>query len=263
MNCLVSSPSAPPIAAGRYQIRLAQNAGDMLAAQRLRFEVFNIELNLGFDASYLSGLDRDRFEAGCDHLLIEEVSTGAVVATCRLQTGQLAALNLGYSHARQFDFAPFDSIRFELVEVSRACLHLEHRERNVLNLLWRGITLYSFARRARYLIGCSSHPTQNAALGAAMYASLGEENLAPEQFRTVARKTHTLPHTAEPGDQPTTIPHLLRAYLAIGAKVCGPPALDPEFKTIDFLTLLDLESLTEAARQNLLGCSASAGPKSK
>ena len=39
------------------------------------------------------------------------------------------------------------------------------------------------------------------------------------------------------------IPKLLRAYLAVGAKICGPPAIDPEFKTIDFLTLMDLQAL--------------------
>lgn len=39
------------------------------------------------------------------------------------------------------------------------------------------------------------------------------------------------------------VPKLLRAYLAIGAKICGPPALDRGFKTIDFLTLLDLQAL--------------------
>jgi len=35
------------------------------------------------------------------------------------------------------------------------------------------------------------------------------------------------------------IPKLLRAYLTVGAKICGPPALDRQFKTLDFLTLLD------------------------
>ena len=39
------------------------------------------------------------------------------------------------------------------------------------------------------------------------------------------------------------IPKLLRAYLVVGAKICGPPAIDREFKTIDFLTLMDLEAL--------------------
>lgn len=257
MNCLVSTPTAAPLAAGRYQIRIAQNAGDLLAAQRLRFEVFNIELNLGLDTSYLSGLDRDRFEPGCDHLLIEEVRSGAVVGTCRLQTGQVAALNLGYCHARRFDFTPLESIRFETVEISRACLHVEHRERSVLNLLWRAIVLYSTARRARYLIGCSSHPTQNSVLGASMYASIAECHLAPAQFRTVPRPENAIPVGAPFGDSPMALPHLLRAYLAVGAKVCGPPAIDVEFKTIDFLTLLDLDSLTEAARRNLLGCATS------
>jgi putative hemolysin len=38
-------------------------------------------------------------------------------------------------------------------------------------------------------------------------------------------------------------PKLLRAYLTIGAKICSGPAIDREFKTIDFLTLLDLQTL--------------------
>ena len=36
---------------------------------------------------------------------------------------------------------------------------------------------------------------------------------------------------------------LLRAYLTVGAQICGPPALDAEFGAIDFLTLLDLAAL--------------------
>ena len=259
MNCLVSTPTAAPLTSGRYQIRLAQNQGDLVAAQRLRFEVFNAELNLGLDNSYLSGLDRDRFEPACDHLLIEEVRSGTVVGTCRLQTGQVAGLHLGYSHARRFDYSPFEAIRFETVEITRACLHLEHRERSVLNLLWRGIVLYSTARRMRYLLGCSSHPAQNVHLGASMFASLAQKYLAPEPFRTSPLPAHTLPPGAPAGDVPMALPHLLRAYLAVGARVCGPPAIDPDFRTLDFLTILDLESLTEAAHRNLLGCGSAQG----
>lgn len=33
-------------------------------------------------------------------------------------------------------------------------------------------------------------------------------------------------------------------YLALGAKICGPPALDRAFKTIDFLTLMDLREVS-------------------
>ena len=40
--------------------------------------------------------------------------------------------------------------------------------------------------------------------------------------------------------------------MTVGAKICGPPALDRHFKTIDFLTLLDLESLTPLAKARFL-----------
>ncbi len=42
-------------------------------------------------------------------------------------------------------------------------------------------------------------------------------------------------------------------YLAIGAKICGEPALDREFGTIVFLTWLDLESLPLRVLRKYLG----------
>ena len=51
---------------------------------------------------------------------------------------------------------------------------------------------------------------------------------------------------------PTKIPRLLKTYLAIGARICAPPAWDRDFGTIDFLTLLDLEVLSPSARNRFL-----------
>jgi putative hemolysin len=48
------------------------------------------------------------------------------------------------------------------------------------------------------------------------------------------------------------VPKLLRAYLAVGAKICGPPAIDREFKTIDFLTLMDLKTLHPRVRARFM-----------
>ena len=50
-----------------YTLRMAQSPADLHAVQRLRFEVFNIELQEGLIASYASGLDADPFDAVCDH----------------------------------------------------------------------------------------------------------------------------------------------------------------------------------------------------
>jgi putative hemolysin len=40
------------------------------------------------------------------------------------------------------------------------------------------------------------------------------------------------------------MPSLMEMYLRYGAKVCGPPAIDRAFKTIDFFVLLDIDELT-------------------
>jgi putative hemolysin len=85
-------------------------------------------------------------------------------------------------------------------------------------------------------------------VGASAYADLCRRYLAPPACRTRPLPAYDccLNHLAA---EPVKIPKLLRAYLALGAKICGPPALDREFKTIDFLTLLDLETLPLLVRQ--------------
>jgi putative hemolysin len=46
-------------------------------------------------------------------------------------------------------------------------------------------------------------------------------------------------------------PRLFRAYLEVSARLCGPPAIDREFKTIDFLTLIDLRHIPDRVRTRL------------
>jgi putative hemolysin len=233
-------------------VRLARGASDIQAAQRLRFEVFNLELNEGLDAAYLNGLDADRFDDCCDHLLVEDTRTGAVVGTYRLQTGQLAAAHHGYYSAQEFDFTPFESIRCQTVELGRACVHKDHRKLAVVNLLWRGIATYAFERKARYLIGCSSLTSQDEAVGLAMYETLKASYLVEGAYRTEPIGDYRIANSMAAAD-PLPVPKLLRAYFSLGAKICGPPAIDREFKTIDFLTILDLHALSEAARTHFLG----------
>src|SRR5262245_14529213 len=74
-----------------YAVRLAATPNEVRAAQALRFEVFNLELNEGLQKSYRNRLDRDVFDGVCDHLLVEHLSSGNVVGTYRLQTGANAA----------------------------------------------------------------------------------------------------------------------------------------------------------------------------
>jgi putative hemolysin len=245
VRLLVKSPAD-------YGVRLAQTPAEVQAAQALRFQVFNLELNEGLEHSHQTGLDADPFDAVCEHLLVEHVPTREVVGTYRLQTGASAANNLGYYCAQEFEFAPFEPLRSEIIELGRACVHRQHRNLVVLGMLWKGIADYASRQGGRYLVGCSSLTSQDPAVGAAAYANLCRQHLAAGPLRT-----RPLAALACPLDQlapePVTIPKLLRAYLSVGAQICGPPALDRQFKTIDFLTLLDLAAIPADVRRKFFG----------
>ena len=244
-------------------MRLARSVDEVRRAQQLRFEVFNLELGEGLAESYPTGLDVDPFDEFCDHLIVEELATTEIVGTYRLQTGQLAAANLGYYSEREFDFAPYEPFRCEMIELGRACVHAEHRNFNLLHLLWRGIARYALERNARFLIGCSSISSQDPIEGAATYQEL-ECHLVEPPLRTEPRSQFSIVAesgdlslrrtvvTEAPGSPPPVTTgassRLLRAYLTIGAKICGPPAIDSDFGTIDFLTLLDLYALPVLVR---------------
>jgi putative hemolysin len=230
-----------------YKARLARSLADLQAAQALRFAVFNMELDEGLVQSYDTGLDADPFDAVCDHLIVEDEALGSVIGTYRLQSGRRAGEALGYYSEREFDFAPFEAVRGQIVELGRACIHRDHRSFAVLNLLWKGIGGYARERGARYLIGCSSLTSLDAAVGAAAYQQL-QRNLAPAEWRTHPwpRLACALDTLAEPAPR---IPRLLSAYLAMGASICGPPAIDREFRTIDFLTWVDVKSPSIVAMQ--------------
>jgi len=240
--------SASRVEAGaKYRARLAETASDLAAAQALRFEVFNLELDEGLVQSYDSGLDSDPFDAACAHLIVEELASGAVVGTYRMQTGQRAQSALGYYSEREFDFSVFEAQRPRILELGRACIDRRHRNFAVLNLLWKGIAAYARDHGARYLMGCSSLTSQDAAVGAAAYGRL-TPHLAPAAWRTAPRPDFACA-LHEASQQAVHIPRLLSAYLALGACICGPPAIDREFRTIDFLTWVDVESPALVAMQ--------------
>lgn len=258
---------------GHYTLRLAETAEDREAACRLRFRVFNLELGEGLESSYNTGLDVDRFDLCCEHLLVEDKNAvnpaRRIVGTYRMQSGSTAARNLGYYSEQEFILAPYEPLRPGILELGRACIDREHRTPEVLMLLWRGIAQYATDMGLRYLVGCSSINSQDPAEGWQMYRQLENYRVSPE-FETVPTEAYACPieqqgaHAqpspcqsesmpdAQVPSAPFKVPKLLKTYLAIGARIAAPPAWDREFGTIDFLTLLDLKLLSSSARNRFL-----------
>jgi putative hemolysin len=244
---LVHDCENPLAITNRFTVGLAQNLEDLVDCQRLRYLVFNCELGEGLDCSSKIGLDRDRFDFICDHLMVRDAVTGQLVGTYRMQSGYRAKGNLGYYGEEFFDFAPFEEIRAEVLELGRACVREEYRNTLVLHMLWKGIAKYAMSSGARYLFGCSSISSQDEAEGMALFDVLREKHLAPPALRTLPTPSHGC-RAGEAPLIPPQPPRLFRAYLEISGRLCSPPAIDREFKTIDFLTVIDLKHLPDRVR---------------
>ena len=132
-------------------------------------------------------------------------------------------------------------------------------------MLWRGIAQYATDMGLRTLIGCSSLNSKDPAEGWQVFSQLEQYRVAPE-FETMPTARYACPNEHEgQSAQPQArhemrththtsvkIPRLLKTYVAIGARIAAPPAWDREFGTIDFLTLLDLKTISPAARHRFL-----------
>ena len=230
---------------GPYRLRFARDATEVEGALRLRFEVFNVELGEGLEGSVAAGLDHDPFDEQCDHLLVEDLREGKVIGTYRMQVAEMAATGQGFYSATEFDFGRLPAgFLDETIELGRACIAREHRNKKVLFLLWRGLASYVLWNGRRHLLGCSSLTSQDPAEGLALYEQLARDGaLHPELSLPPLAGYECVVDGARAVRRKVAVPTLFATYLRYGAKVCGPPAIDRWFGTIDYLTLLDVASV--------------------
>ena len=235
----------------RYTLLLSTDPALIEAAQRLRHDVFTSEP--GFEVSggspaFEAGLDADRFDEHCDHLLVREDNSGELVGCYRMLPPPGAIAAGGLYTATEFDVEGLDTLRPSLVEMGRAVVREDHRNGGVVLLMWAGILAYLDRCGYDYVTGCVSVPVR------------GSEDETPGSeirgVRDFVRRRHAAPaqYTVHPYrpvtvdgrglddiDPPARVgvPPLMRGYLRLGAQVCGEPAHDPDFGVGDFPALLD------------------------
>jgi putative hemolysin len=237
----------------RYRVTFASTRDDLDAVLRLRYDVFNRELGEGLDISLGTQRDFDEFDPVFHHLMVVDRPESTVVGTYRMQTSYMALRHRGFYSDGEFDLSTLPPHVIEnAVEVGRTCIARPHRNSLVLLLLWKGLAGYLARTGTRYLFGCCSLPSLDPAQGRA----------ALKAFERSGHMHPTIHVRPRPGwecdgpggandDAPVALPPLFRLYMRYGAKVCGPPALDRQFKTTDFLLLLDIAALGLNARRRL------------
>ncbi len=234
---------APELREGPYRVRFARGEEDLERVLRLRFEVFNVELREGLDRSWCTGLDEDRFDRSCQHLMLQDERSGELVGTYRLQTAEMAAAGPGFYCAQEFDLSrlPKDVVEGS-VELGRACIAKDHRHGLALFALWRGLALYTKLFDKRYLFGCCSLTSQDPREGLGMLRRLEREGRISREFLVEPRPLFAC-EGPDDGSFEAEVPKLFGTYLRYGAVACGPPAIDRAFKTIDFFIVLDVQLL--------------------
>ena len=230
-----------------YLVGFASSDPCLEEVQRLRYQVFNVELHQGLASSRASGLDRDEFDEQMTHLVVLDRSASEIVGTYRLQTARQARAGRGFYSAHEFDLAGLDPYLDEAVELGRACTAAQHRRASALFAMWFGLHEYVRTFGLRWLFGCCSINSTDPDDGWRAMKTIREKgHLHPEVLLPVREQgacgdaSRELDADLGPA---LCLPKLFRAYLHLGARVISHPCIDREFGTIDFLILTDAHNV--------------------
>ncbi len=233
-----------------FLVKFAQSREEVDSAKRLRFKVFNIELQKGLEQSYASGLDEDEYDAICDHIIIIDRKKEEVVGTYRLLLGKKLKNGGSFYSENEFDLSKIKSNAGDFLELGRSCVHKDYRQGAVVILLWRAILEYVKANDVKYIIGCSSVYTTDLLEISKIYRLLKIKHGAkdaflvkPRQGREIFGLKIDIDIIGQEKDILSRIPALVRSYLKLGAVVCSDPILDYEFGTVDFFMMLKISEI--------------------
>jgi putative hemolysin len=255
-------PTSPGVArivdivSGTLQVRLAESAADIDAAQALRYRIFYEIMG----ARPLPGMeqrrrDSDGYDQICDHLLVFDHSRGsgaeAVVGTYRLIRREAAArLGAFYSQA-EYDIATLLAYPGEILELGRSCVDAGYRARSVMQLLWGGISAYVSHYDIALMFGCASLPGIDPDGLAAPLSYLYYHHLAPPAMRARALPARFVdmrrldPAALDPARMLAALPPLIKGYLRLGGFVGDGAVIDQQFNTTDVCIVVKTDLVAE------------------
>ena len=226
---------------GKLTFSLARTVTEVAEAQRVRFKVFAEEMGANLPSAHL-GLDIDRFDQFCDHLLVRDHSDEKVVGTYRILPPAQAVAAGGYYSETEFDLSRLAHLRDRMVEVGRSCVHPDYRDGSTITQLWSGLADYITKNNHEYLIGCASISMGDGGhYAASVYHKIHKLHAAPAEYKV-------FPHCRLPLESlnqnlEVAIPPLIKGYLRLGAYVAGEPAWDPEFNCADVFILMPVSRM--------------------
>lgn len=254
----VSKDTAPipkfnHITSENLTLRLADNEAEILAAQRLRYEVFYKELGanpVGDNAA--KEREFEFYDDYCQHLIVVDNNDGQVVGTYRVLLDTTAKeKNIPLCTATEFDLGKLKATGGKIMEISRSCVKESHRSKSAINLLWKGIASFVFANEIDYLIGTPSFPGLDINAEKDSLAYLNAFHAADESIRPRVLDQYYNPLPAvdkmsiDARRAFMALPPLLKGYLRIGAVVADGVYIDHQFNCLDIAVVLPIAGVTD------------------
>jgi len=236
----------PSNSRNRLYVELAASEEDIHASQALRYRVFAQEQGAKLKSA-AEHIDRDHFDPHCAHLLVRETGSDRVVGSTRLLTDAGAAKAGGFYSAGEFELDNLLALPGRRLEVGRTCIDPGYRQGAAIAVLWSGLAAYVNQHQIDYLFGCASIELEDGGVRArAIMNRLRQQALAPISMQVTPRLP--LPEPADAADRALSapLPPLLKAYIRLGALVCGEACLDPDFNVADVLVLVDMDKMDAA-----------------
>lgn len=236
-----------PITSNSLRVRIADTSQDILAAQRLRYNVFYDELGAqpaSNATTNANDLDADDFDAICDHLLVEDLDSTSqhyeVVGTYRLLRGtEMPKIGRFYTES-EFDISPLKQHPLEqLLELGRSCVKAEYRSKAVMQLLWRGIGEYVTYYNISLMFGCASFAGANHKEHAECLSYLHHFHRAPADICPKSLPKHYIDMNLMDKDKIDVkrafmnLPVLIKGYLRLGGAIGDGAMEDNPFNTTD------------------------------
>jgi len=242
-----------PATQPRFDVSLAVSEIDVIAAQRLRYDVFVSELGAtGPLVDHKTGREADVFDKHADHLILRDrarVADQQVVGVYRLLSGNQAAKAGQFSCEGEYDLGALRSAGKRIVELSRSCLHADYRGGTAMFHLWQALADHIAAREVDILFGVASFHGQDISAYAAALAMLFETHASP--YKVTSRQPVPLP--SQSYNRKTALqqtPALIKAYLRLGGAIGQGVYVDADFNTTDVCMILETDKMN--ARQKAI-----------
>ncbi len=246
---------------GRYAVRRAETEEDVRRAQQLRYLTFIADRDLALkDSGRAAGLDRDRFDARCVHILIEDRKSGQLVCCFRMMPlANGAEISRSYS-AQYYDLSNLESYPDPMLEMGRFCIHPEYHDPNILRLAWREVSRVVDDFGVELLFGCSSFEGVEADDYVDAFALLKERHLAPTRWLPLVKAAEvfrfakaTKPRVPDLKLAMRHMPPLLRSYLMLGGWVSDHAVIDNDLNTLHVFTGVEIKGVPQKRAQLLRG----------